>query len=352
MRLTRRALLGSTLAAATFAQEAGAQEAGLRALAEARGLAIGAMVTRGQLRDYPALLPPLRRDAALLAPGLELKWDTLRPTPEAFNFAPAEEIAALASANGMGLRGHTLVWHEALPRWFDPAALPAATLRATLERHIRTVAGHWRGRIASWDVVNEPLGEDGLRDSPLADPEVIRLCFQWAREADPGARLVVNDYDLELGDRRQERRRATMLRLLEGLLRAGAPVQALGLQAHLAPRSAPFGAARLARFLREVAGMGLAIEVTELDIVDRLLPADIAARDAEGAAMVADFLRVALDQPATKMLIMWGLSDVQSWQQDSAFARRRDGLPSRSQPLDREMQKKPIWHAIAGALRP
>lgn len=346
MRLARRTLLGTPLATRAFAQDAG-----LRALAEARGLLIGSMVTRGQLREYPALHPALRRDAALLAPGLELKWDRLRPGPDAFDFAPAEEIAGFAAANGMGLRGHTLVWHEALPRWFDPASMPAPALRATLERHIRTVAGHWRGRIASWDVVNEPLGEDGLRDTPLADPALIRLCFEWAREADPMARLVLNDFDIELGDRRQERRRATLLRLLERLLREGAPVQALGIQAHLAPRSAPFDAARLARFLREVAGMGLLIEVTELDIVDRLLPADIAARDAEAAAMAADFLRVALDQPAMRMLVLWGLSDLQSWQQDSAFARRRDGLPPRGHPLDREMRRKPLWHAIAGALR-
>ncbi len=346
MRLPRRTLLGSALAAQAFAQEPG-----LRALAEARGLVIGSMVTRGQLRDFPALLPPLRRDAALLAPGLELKWDRLRPAPDAFNFAPAEEIAAIAAANGMGLRGHTLLWHEARPRWFDPAAMTAPALRATVEQHIRTVAGHFRGRIASWDVVNEPVGEDGLRETPLADPALMRLAFQWAQEADPGARLVLNDFDIELGDRRQERRRATLLRLLERLLRESAPVQALGIQAHLAPRSAPFDAARLARFLREVAGMGLLIEVTELDIVDRLLPADLAVRDAEGAAMAADFLRVVLSQPASRMLVMWGLSDVQSWQQDSAFARRRDGLPSRGHPLDREMQRKPLWHAIAGELR-
>ncbi|MBS7791984.1 endo-1,4-beta-xylanase [Roseococcus sp. SDR] len=346
MRLARRALLGTPLAATALAQEPG-----LRALAEARGLVIGNMVTRGQLRDHPALQPLLRRDAALITPGLELKWDTLRPDPESFNFAPAEEVAAFTLAGGMDLRGHTLVWHEALPRWFDPAAMPAPQLRATLERHIRTVAGHFQGRIASWDVVNEPIGENGLRDGPHSDPDLIRQAFLWAREADPGARLVINDYDLELGDRRQDGRRTAMLRLLERLLRAGAPVGALGIQAHLAPRSAPFDAARLARFLRDVAGMGLAIEVTELDIVDRLLPADIAARDAEGAAMAADFLRVALDQPAVRMLVLWGLSDVQAWQQDSAFARRRDGLPSRSHPLDREMAKKPLWHAIAGALR-
>ncbi len=346
MRLPRRALL-----AAPLADRALAEEPGLRALAEARGIVIGAMVTRGQLRDHPALLPALRRDAALLAPGLELKWDALRPGPDAFDFARAEEIAAIAATEGMGLRGHALLWHEALPRWFDPAAMPAPALRAAVERHVRTVAGHWRGRIASWDVVNEPLGEEGLRDTPLADPELLRLCFVWAREADPGARLVLNDFDIELGDRRQERRRATLLRLLERLLRAGAPVGALGIQAHLAPRSALFDAARLARFLREVAGMGLAIEVTELDIVDRLLPADTAARDAEAAAMAADFLRVALDQPAMRMLVLWGLSDVQAWQQDSAFARRRDGLPPRGHPLDRDMRRKPLWHAIAGALR-
>lgn len=353
MRLRRRAALGLL----PFAGKALAREPGLRALAEAKGLALGCMVTRGALEDG-ALLPPLRRDAAIIAPGLELKWAALRPGPDRFDFAGADALAERAAREGWRLRGHTLLWHEALPRWFDPN-LPAPEMRALLRRHIAAVAGRYAGRILSWDVVNEPVEPaegrpDGLRATPFLralGPDHLRHALEWAAEADPRARLVVNDYDLELASRDQEARRTAMLRLLESLRRAGAPVHALGIQAHLAPRSAPFDAARLRRFLREVAGMGLLIEVTELDIVDRLLPADVAARDAEAAAMLRDFLDVALAEPATRMLVLWGLSDTQSWQQDSAFARRRDGLPSRGHPLDREMQPKSAWNAIADALR-
>ncbi|MCR0982321.1 endo-1,4-beta-xylanase [Roseomonas populi] len=336
-----------------------AAEDGLLSLAKARGLNFGCMITRPYLEQTPELLPPLRADAGFLAPGFELKWSRLQPASGGFEFRDADFLFDLSAREGFGkVRGHTLVWHEALPRWFDPNA-GASEMRRTLALHIRTVAGRYAGRVSSWDVVNEPIFEwhrrpDGLRASPFLralGPDYIAMALEMAAEADPAARLVINEYDLELDSPDQAFRRRAMLELLNGLVQRRAPVHALGIQAHIAPRSAPLNPELLRRFIRDVASLGLKVEITELDMVDRLLPADPALRDAENAAMNRDFLRAILPERAVDTVVLWGLSDLHNWQDHSSSARRKDGLPARTNAYDRDMRRKPDWYAIRDALR-
>jgi endo-1,4-beta-xylanase len=93
------------------------------------------------------------------------------------------------------------------------------------------------------------------------------------------------------------------------------------------------------------------VEITELDMVDRLLPGDPARRDAANAAMHRDFLAAILPEPALDTVVLWGLSDRHGWQDSSSAARRKDGLPPRTHPYDRELRRKPDWFAIRDALR-
>lgn len=355
---TRRALLGA-LPPLLAPRPGKAAEEGLLSHARARGLALGCMVARWQLDDAPGLLPLLRRDAGFLAPGLELKWGRLRPTPDRFDFHDADFLFDLSAREGMEkIRGHTLLWHEAMPRWFDPG-LDAAAMRRLLALHIRTVVGRYAGRVRSWDAVNEPIYQwhrrpDGLRDTPFLralGPDYVAIALEMAAEADPSARLVVNDYDLELDSPDQDFRRRMMLELLNRLVRRGAPVHALGIQAHIAPLSAPLDPGVLRRFIRDVASLGLKVEITELDMVDRLLPAEPALRDTANAAMYRDFLGAVLPEPAVDTVVLWGLSDRHGWQDSSSGARRKDGLPARTNAYDRELRRKPDWFALRDALR-
>lgn len=355
---TRRALLGA-LPPLLAPRPGKATEEGLLSHARDRGLALGCMVARWQLDDAPGLLPLLRADAGFLAPGLELKWGRLRPAPDRFDFRDADFLFDLSAREGMGkIRGHTLLWHEAMPRWFEPG-LDAAAMRRLLAQHIRTVAGRYAGRVRSWDVVNEPIYQghrrpDGLRETPFLralGPDYVAVALEMAAEADPSARLVVNEYDLELDSRDQDFRRRMMLELLNRLVRRGAPVHALGIQAHIAPLSAPLDPGVLRGFIRDVASLGLKVEITELDMVDRLLPAEPALRDAANAAMYRDFLGAILPEPAVDTVVLWGLSDRHGWQDSSSGARRKDGLPARTNAYDRELRRKPDWFALRDALR-
>jgi endo-1,4-beta-xylanase len=356
VRTARRALLAAALAASPPAAASEVQRLG--ALAASRGILFGSMVTLSMLRDMPELRALLHADVCAITPGLELKWAGLRPSTDRFDFTGADMLLGFAEGAGIAVYGHALVWHEALPGWFDLGP-GTASARRVLEKHISTVVRRYAGRIGAWDVVNEPINPPdnqpgGLRTSPFLQalgPDYIATALQMTAEADPGAKLVINEYDLELRARDQEARRQAMLELLNRLVQRRVPVHALGIQAHVAPRSAPLDPELLRRFIRDVGSLGLQVYITELDIIDRLLPADTAARDAEVANWYRDLLGTALAEPAVRRVTVWGLSDRGSWVNQNSFVRRRDGLPSRAHPYDAAFHRKPAWDAIAAALR-
>jgi endo-1,4-beta-xylanase len=165
-------------------------------------------------------------------------------------------------------------------------------LQEVMEAHIAGSLALTRGRITDWDVVNEVVADpDVLPDQDLRDSiwhraigdRYLDIAFQAARAADPGARLVLNEYGIEASWARADEKRARLMRALRGMLSRGVPVQAVGIQAHM-PLDQPFAPAPFAAFLRELRGMGLDVLLTELDVIEpegaTLREEDIPARDA------------------------------------------------------------------------
>src|SRR5262249_32847203 len=150
------------------------------------------------------------------------------------------------------------------------------TAEAAMLQRINDMCGRYRGRVFCWDVVNEAINvgdgrPDGLRKAVFLDqigPEYFDLAHHAARAADPNALLVVNDYGIEYDMPGDNKKRLALLRLLERMKKAGTPVDVLGVQAHLQTGGAPFSPAKLRQFFAEVAAMGLAIHITELDVAD------------------------------------------------------------------------------------
>ncbi|MBS7811737.1 endo-1,4-beta-xylanase [Roseococcus pinisoli] len=356
----RTTLLAAAASATTFGPAAASgAEASLAQLAWEKGILFGTMATLDLLEESPILLPEaITRDARIVVPGLELKWDKLRPAPDRFDFSRAEAMLAFAERQGLPSKGHTLVWHEALPRWFNLSPTRDEA-QALLRTHISTVGRHFAGRLHSWDVVNEVIQPheghpQGLRNTPFLralGPDYIEEAFELAAAADPRAIRVLNEFNLEMDNSYQEARRRAMLALLERLVRRGAPIDALGIQAHLVPRQAPFRPEIFRRFLRDVASLGLRIQFTELDIQDRFLPADIGQRDAMAATAIGEVLAVALAEPAVDLVTLWGLSDRGSYMSRIPDLQRRDGKPQRPHLYDEAFLRKPAWHAVAQAFR-
>ena len=328
-------------------------EASLGARAAAKGLIYGAASQHKILSADANFASHFAQECGILVPEGELKWQFLRPSPDRFNFAPGDLMAKFAHTHGMLFRGHTLVWHKSLPKWFKDK-VNSQNAEQILIDHIKTVAGHYAGKMHSWDVVNEAIQlsdnrSDGLRKSPwlkLLSPGYIDLAFRTAAEADPQALLVYNDNRLHSDD--FEARRDAVLRLLERLKSNGTPVHALGMQGHMGRRSWNESQARnLRNFLRDVASLGLKILVTEMDVIDKGLPLDISVRDSIVAGVYEDYLSIVLDEPAVIAVLTWGLSDHYTWL--SKFLPRKDGSPVRPLPLDSQLRHKLAWNAIARA---
>jgi endo-1,4-beta-xylanase len=327
----------------------------LRQRASAKGLLYGAALQATQIEKDPAFAKAIARECNILVPERELKWRILRPRPSVYNFAPADKLLKFAQANQMQMRGHTLVWHEALPTWVD-SSLNSVNAKQLLSDHITTVVKHYAGKMHSWDVVNEAIEpkhgrEDGLRHSPwltMLGPEYIDYAFRVAAEADPQALLTYNDFGVDYDTPFGRKKRTLVLNLLRQLKDRGTPIHALGIQAHLHRDRPDFNPDAFATFLQDVADLGLKIMITELDITEKKLPTDIATRDRVIAAAYEDYLSVALAQPAVIAVLTWGLSDRYTWL--SQKEARADQTAVRPLPLDEKLKRKPAWNAIARSL--
>jgi len=279
----------------------------------------------------------------------------VHPAPDKYTFEPGDFMADFCKKNSMVMRGHTLVWHSQPWPWLS-TTVNQQNARKYLVDHIRTVAGHFKGRMHSWDVVNEAVlpedgREDGLRKTSwleMVGPDYLDIAFRTAREADPTALLCYNEFGLDYDTPEQERKRGAVLRLLRQLKDRKASVEAFGMQAHLSAASQKnFKAETLQRFFGDVASLGLKILITELDVIDRDLPDDIESRDKGVAEVYESYLTAALQEPAVIAVLTWGLTDKHTWL--ASRHRRPSGVPLRVLPLDVEYQRKPAWSAMARA---
>ena len=350
---------GSTAAAA-----GGRGRTPLYRLARRRGIAYGTSAATWQLEDaeYAALVA---REAAILFTEDDLLWYRLKPTPDSpLDFSFGDQIVGFAERHHMLVFGAHLVWDEGFGEGWtedDLWGLERAAARKLLFGTVRAVVRHYRGRVDVWSVANEvtsPEGVRGLRtDVPWYEtigPSYVAESFHIAHAQDPHALLLLNEFGFEtvneFGDQPGPRRRAT-LQVLDRLLAQGVPVHGLGIQAHLlADRFAErFHPAGYRQFLDEVADRGLKILITEMDVLDDGLPADVAVRDRGVADVYRRYLDVTLDHPAVKALITFGLSDRYTWLQEDLP--REDGAARRPLHFDEDLQPKPAYHALAHSLR-
>lgn len=326
----------------------------LRERAAARGLIYGAATQTYMLSSNNQFANSFARECAMLVPEDELKWRSIRPTPNSFDFTRSDWLADFARTNNMLFRGHTLLWHAKLPKWFK-TVVNRENAEDIMLNHIMTVAGRYAGKIHSWDVVNEGVNlkdgrSDGLRNTPWLEflgPDYIDLAFRIAHASDPEALLVYNDYGMYYDTPKDEAKRTAVLKLLERLKSKGTPIHALGIHSHLWGGEANFNAVKFKAFLENVASLGLKIMITELDVIDKALPKDIKVRDRLVARRIEEYLSVVLEEPAVIAVLTWGLSDRYTWL--SKEHRRKDDAPVRPLPLDAQMRRKQAWNALARA---
>jgi len=357
-QLTRRQFLRQTTCAAaasllpwsSISAETVDGAGSLRAHAEAHRLLTGCAVVPEHLTNEPAYASTVAQQANLLVAENAMKWKALRPAPDKYNFAPADAILAFADAHGQRLRGHNLCWHEALPDWFQSTAT-TANARRLLTDHIQHVAGHFAGKLHSWDVVNEAIDvkdgrPDGLRKSrwlELVGPDYVEIAFRAARMADSTALLTYNDYGIELDTPDQQQKRAQVLALVKRLRLRGVPIHAVGVQSHLTAGESTPGAG-LRDFIRELAALDMQVFITELDVSDYKLTGSAVERDAAVAKLYGDYLDLVLAEPNVTAVLTWGVTDKYTWL--NQHNPRSDGQLQRCLPFDADYQPTPIFFAM------
>ncbi|MFH9434636.1 endo-1,4-beta-xylanase [Streptomyces rochei] len=334
LRLSRAATAGlvaaaALTAAAHSAEAAEAAEAAdtLGSAAAAQGRYFGTAVAAGHLgeADYAATLD---REFNSATPENEMKWDATEPSRGTFTFSAADRVVDHARAQGMDVRGHTLVWHSQLPSWVG--ALGAADLRGAMNDHINQVMGRYKGQIHSWDVVNEAFqdGDSGARrSSPFQDKlgdGYIEEAFRTARAADPAAKLCYNDYNTDGVNAKS----TAVYTMVKDFKARGVPIDCVGFQGHFNSNSPV--PADLRANLQRFADLGVDVQITELDI------------EGSGTAQADAYARVVdacLAVDRCTGITVWGVTDKYSW--------RSGGTPLL---FDGNYDAKPAYDAVLAAL--
>ncbi len=268
----------------------------LGAAAAGTGRYFGAAVPAFKLGDG-AFAEILDREFTSITPENEMKWDATEPSQGRFTYGGGDQIVAHAQAHGQKVRGHTLLWHAQQPGWAQ--SLSGAALRTAMLNHVTQVATHYKGKIHSWDVVNEAFadgGSGGRRDSNLqrTGNDWIEAAFRAARAADPGAKLCYNDYNTD-GINAKSTGIYTMVADFKA---RGVPIDCVGFQSHLGGNPPGDYQANLRRF----ADLGVDVQITELDI-----------SGASQANAYATVVKACLAVPRCTGITVWGVRDSDSW---------------------------------------
>ena len=284
----------------------------LRAIALTRGLRVGTAVDRLFRNDAEGTLfkSVASREFSALTAENDMKHDRLQPLRGQYRYLRADSLVAFAEANGMSMRGHTLVWHQQNASWLTTGNWTQQEASALLQDHITNVVTHFRGKIVAWDVVNEALNDDGSRRSTVWSNNVgsdyIDIAFRAARAADPQALLFYNDYNIEGLNAKSD----SVYALVRGMQQRGVPIDGIGFQGHFIVGQLPSTQAlsdNIARF----AALGLKVHFTELDI--RMPQPSTVAQQATQADNYRAVFDVCLRSTACQMIVTWGLTDKETW---------------------------------------
>jgi len=260
---------------------------------------------------YPLLSDPNYRALAIgqfnmWTPENEMKPQFLHPQPNVYTFGEADLLVDTALANDIAIHGHTLVFGEANPKWMEDT--PVSQRQQVMTDHITTVVDHFKGKVAEWDVVNEPLAdydffEEGSKELrnhiwyQAMGEKYIDIALKTAHTADPNAKLYINDYGLEEDGERWD----AMIGLLHRLQQRGVPIDGIGFQSHVYEKGDEVNKAVLAAHIAQLAKMGLSARVSELDV-----HGDNATLQ---AAQYNDILSACLSQATCTAYSTWGFTD-------------------------------------------
>ena len=271
-----------------------------------------------------------------------MKFGGLHPAENTFFWTDADYLVDYALANNKRIHGHTLNWYTSLPSWVTNFVGDSAAWENLLKTHIQTVVTHFKGKVASWDVVNEAFNDDGTYRNSIwvqkLGTDYIARCFQYANQADPAALLFYNDY----GHEYSSAKRTAIFNMISNLKSRGIPIHGTGMQFHMTVTQTD---ANISAAISSAASTGLKVHISELDIRlnnDKTLTTFTASLATQQAAKYKYVVQAFNAIPASQKygITTWNVGDADSWIPGWL------GAPDWPLPFDGNYLRKPAYRAI------
>jgi endo-1,4-beta-xylanase len=308
----------------------------------------GAAVNAAILRSNTSYKNLVTKEFGSLTAENAMKFATLHPSENTYNYTDADEIVALATANKQRIHGHTLNWYKTLPTWVTNFNGNTAAWENLLKTHIQTVVTHFKGKVASWDVVNEAFEDDGTYRNSIwvqkLGTDYIARAFQYANEADPNALLFYNDY----GHEYSAAKRTAILNLVANLKSRGIPIHGIGLQMHTRYNQTD---ANISTAITTAAATGLRVHISELDVAlnpDNVQSLTYTANLADLQAAKYKFIvqtYFAIPKAQQFGITTWNVTDADSWI-PGEYSR-----PDWPLPFNSNYERKAAYQAIIAGVK-
>lgn len=297
-----------------------------------------------------------------LTAGNIMKMSYLHPAQDTYFFDDADALLDYADDNGISLHAHTLVWHSdyQVPDWMKNFEGDATAWLAMYKEHVETIAGHFAGRVPSWDVVNEAFNEDGTYRNSLFNQKLgtayIETAFASARQADPQADLYYNDFNISNGGDKFQ----AMINMVDDFIARDIPIDGVGFQMHVFMDWPSIDAIKSS--FAAVAERGLKVKITELDIpinnpysagynypdnYEATFTDELAAAQKKRYCDIVTAYLDAVPADLRGGLTVWGIRDSDSWLISTLFDNNHEDWPLL---FDNNFDPKPALYGVADGL--
>jgi len=262
----------------------------------------------------------------------DMKPDKINPSRGKYSFNTADSMVNSALSAGFRVVGHTLLWHNQIPSWQSGLSVGSGTARQYMETYINDVVDHFKGRIYSWDVLNEAFPDGGFTSDwktsmRTANPwfriigsDFVYYGFLAARRADPDAILYYNDYNMDMASKARMVR--DMVRDVNARYRSETGstrllIEGIGMQGH---HNTGVSAQNIRTSINMFRELGVRISISELDVLSQTWSeysanASLTSSGKEKASeLYKEYFRVFMEnKDIIERVTFWGVNDEDSW---------------------------------------
>lgn len=272
----------------------------------------------------------------------------LRPSPTTFNFSRIDQVVNYATAHNMAIQVHHFIWGDEkwLPDWLKNGGYNKRQLLAIIHNHISVVGGRYSGRVEEWSVVNEAFSRaqhlyelhDWWADH-IGDQSYIDKSFIWARQADPHAKLLLNDFNDEIYSGTSD----AMYNYIKSAKQRGVPIDGIGMQMHIDASKRPSKNEVISNMQR-FGKLGVSVYVTEFDVNLNSTLGSTDYKNRLQAEIYHDMMRACIESKVCPSFSILGITDKETWYN---YIGSKNANPL---PFDRNYNPKPAYYALYDAL--